>query len=111
MGEAVISDDQVIDIIESQIVIDVGGDIDLASAPRLHQRLLNCFQEMPRRVTVNMSDVSFVDSSALGVLVSARNRALAIDCEFNVVLPTGSARFPFEVTGLTAKFNTTSEVV
>ncbi len=99
-------DERTVDIREGEraVVLDVGGDIDLASAPRLHQRLIRCFQDFPERVTVDMSDVSFVDSSALGVLVNARNRALAVGCDFNVILPTGNARFPFDVTGLSAKF-------
>lgn len=81
------------------------GEVDIASAPRLHERLNNAFEEQARGITVDLRDISFIDSTGLGTLVSARQRALNSTVEFKLLLPEGKARFPFEITGLASIFD------
>ena len=52
-------------------VIELAGDLDLVTAPRLRA----CLREFTgEHVTVDFSQVTFVDSTALGVLVAAHKK-------------------------------------
>ncbi|NHC46550.1 STAS domain-containing protein [Motilibacter aurantiacus] len=50
------------------------GDVDLASAPELRVELLGLIGDGCSDILVDLADVPFVDSTALGVLVAARHR-------------------------------------
>lgn len=52
------------------LVVRVGGDLDLHSAPRFRQAVDEHLRAFPHvsRVVVNMEDVHFIDSSGLGAL-------------------------------------------
>ena len=51
------------------LVVVVAGEIDMATAPQLESCLTD---HADRDVTVDLSEVTFVDSTGLAVLVSAR---------------------------------------
>jgi len=84
--------------------IKVMGDVDIATAPSLHQQLTTALVDPAGSVVVDLRDVTFIDSTGLGVLVNARQRARATGVAFDLRLPKGPARFPFVVTGLVSLF-------
>jgi anti-anti-sigma factor len=51
------------------VVIDVVGEVDMATAPRL-AAALDPARYTAQRVVVNLSEVSFIDSSGLNALVA-----------------------------------------
>ena len=54
------------------IVIRLVGELDLYNAPEVRTALLELCSEQPERLVVDLSEVNFVDSTALGVLIEAR---------------------------------------
>ena len=50
-------------------VVEVHGDLDMATAPQLRDGLLRLVDAGDRQVVVDMAGVGFMDSSALGTLV------------------------------------------
>ena len=84
----------------------VEGEIDLESAPRLRDQITAALDQSIDEVVVDLRDVRFIDSTGLGVLVNARQRARTLGIRLEMVLPEGQARFPFEVTGLASVFDT-----
>jgi anti-anti-sigma factor len=53
-------------------VVLLKGEMDLSAAPRLRR----CLEDhSTRSVTLDFSDVTFIDSTAIGVLVDAYNEA------------------------------------
>lgn len=56
---------------ESGPIIHVAGELDLASAPQLSAALTEAGREGTAPVTLNLSEVTFIDSSALRALVLA----------------------------------------
>lgn len=55
-------------------VVRVTGELDLYTAPRLENELETLIRGDAAHVLVDLSDVSFLDSSGLGVLVAAARR-------------------------------------
>lgn len=51
-------------------------------------------------VRVSLAQVTFLDSSALGVLVSGFNQAASEGCRFTVIDPSPAARRVLTITGL-----------
>jgi anti-sigma B factor antagonist len=84
-------------------LLSVEGDLDLASAPSLKWALTDLQSAGSRHVVVDLAKVSFIDSTALGVLVGAQRQLdpgvkLAIACAEENVLRI------FELTGLDGMF-------
>jgi anti-sigma B factor antagonist len=75
-----------------------GGEIDLYGAPELSEALSSVARE--RRVLIDLTSVSFLDSTALGVVVRAVRELGQHGSAARIVLPRGSARRIFELTTL-----------
>ena len=58
-------------------VLEVGGEVDVYTAPRLRERLVELVEAGARSVVVDLSRVEFLDSTGLGVLVGALKRLRA----------------------------------
>jgi anti-sigma B factor antagonist len=83
-------------------ILDLRGEHDIYTAPRLRERLGELV-ETGSGVVVDLSGASFVDSSILGALLNARQRAADARKGFAVCLSAQSAtavRRVFEMTGL-----------
>lgn len=68
------------------VVLAVHGDVDIATAPELRERLSDAFGTY-QRVVVDLDGVPFLDSTGLGVLVAAYNRANAAGCVLVIARP------------------------
>jgi anti-sigma B factor antagonist len=55
-------------------ILDVKGEIDLSTAPRLRERIVELVEGGSYNIVVNLSDVPFMDSTGLGVLVGSLKR-------------------------------------
>ena len=50
------------------VVVSLAGELDLYNAHAVREALLECCAETPDRLVVDLSEVKFIDSTALGVL-------------------------------------------
>ncbi|GAA3276490.1 hypothetical protein GCM10018962_95120 [Dactylosporangium matsuzakiense] len=57
-------------------VLAVQGEVDVATAPALREAIVRAVDGRPARVVIDLGAVSFLDSSALGVLISGYKYAL-----------------------------------
>jgi anti-sigma B factor antagonist len=55
-------------------VISLTGDADLYTAPELREHLLRAIAGNGKRIVVDLSGVTFIDSTSLGVLVQGERR-------------------------------------
>jgi len=67
-------------------VIAVSGELDLATAPQLREALARALTDVDHEVIVDMSGVTFIDSTALRVLLDAQRtrgsaRPLVVVCD------------------------------
>ena len=59
---------------EGGTIIHLVGELDLYNAPEVRAALLELCAEQPDRLVVDLGEVEFVDSTALGVLIEARTK-------------------------------------
>jgi anti-sigma B factor antagonist len=85
-------------------VVEAAGELDVNTAPELRERLAGLIGEGSRAILIELSGVTFVDSTALSVLVSALKRLRQADGDLQLASPTPSVRRVFEITGLTRLF-------
>jgi anti-sigma B factor antagonist len=85
-------------------VLSVEGELDLASAPNLKWALADVLGEGCRQLVLDLSMVSFIDSTALGVLVGA-HRNLSDGARMTIACAHPDVLNIFELTGLDATFD------
>jgi len=85
-------------------VVDVEGEIDIHTAPRLRELLTDLVSQDNYHLVVNMEKVEFLDSTGLGVLVGGLNRVRAHDGSLDLVCTRERILKIFRITGLTKVF-------
>jgi anti-sigma B factor antagonist len=85
------------------VVVSPDGALDLGSAPRLKRTLAELAGEHCTRIVVDLSRVTFMDSTALGVLVGIRRR-LGQEGVVAIAAASPQALTLFEVTRLNRTF-------
>jgi len=55
---------------EAILIFDIKGELDAKAAPELKDRIMEKINQGFHRVLVNLSDITYLDSAGLGVLVS-----------------------------------------
>jgi anti-sigma B factor antagonist len=82
----------------------VHGDADLHSAPELKERLRMAVDSGATNVVLDLSDVTFIDSTSLGVLLGSMRRLREVDGQLRLVVPRPEVRRIFELTLLDRVF-------
>jgi anti-sigma B factor antagonist len=90
--------------IDGRAVVDVKGEIDVYTAPKLREKLIELVSEGTYDVVVNLEGVDFLDSTGLGVLVGALKRVKAHDGSLSLVCTQDKILKIFKITGLTKVF-------
>ena len=85
-------------------VIDVRGEIDIYTAPRLRELLIDLVSKGSYQLVVNLENVGFLDSTGLGVLVGGLKRVRAHDGSLDLVCTQQRILKIFKITGLTEVF-------
>jgi anti-sigma B factor antagonist len=85
-------------------VIDVQGEIDIYTAPRLRELLIALVSRGGYQLVVNLDKVGFLDSTGLGVLVGGLRRVRAHDGSLDLVCTQHRILNIFRITGLTEVF-------
>jgi anti-sigma B factor antagonist len=86
-------------------VIEVGGEIDVYTAPKLREKLISLVEAGSYQLIVNMEGVEFLDSTGLGVLVGGLKRVRAQDGWIDLICTQSRILRIFKITGLNKVFN------
>lgn len=81
-------------------VVDVGGEVDMFTAPKLREALIQAIDQGNDRVAVDLHDVTFMDSTGLGVLIGALRRVRERSGELRIICTSRPVLRVLEVTGL-----------
>lgn len=97
MGSFYLSDHVIDDDVR---VIRVGGYVDFDVAPHLKRFIVNRIDAGDRRIVIDLSDVGFIDSTAIGVLVGVLKRLRDVGGFLAVACANDNVRGIFEIVGV-----------
>jgi anti-sigma B factor antagonist len=80
--------------------IRFSGELDLAVAPQVRECLARSEVRRAAIVQIDLGAVTFIDSSCIGVLVSACKRIRASEGQFSLRCDVGAVRRTLEIAGL-----------
>ena len=83
-------------------VITLSGELDAFDAPELRRAFETVLESEPRLVVLDLTGVTFLDSTVLGAIVGLLRRVREAGGELRTVLPETTARRIFEITNLVA---------
>lgn len=85
---------------QEKTIVSLAGEIDVYTAPKLKNTLLPLVTEKDRLVEVDFNEVGYMDSTGLGVFISALK--IAKECESHLLLTNLNKREHrlFQITGL-----------
>ncbi|HJU35899.1 MAG TPA: STAS domain-containing protein [Gaiellaceae bacterium] len=85
------------------VVVSLAGELDLYNAEEVRSALLDACAGEPETLVIDLEQVRFIDSTALGVLIEARSR-MAERSGFRLAAPGLETRRALEVSGLDRHF-------
>lgn len=85
---------------ETTHVVAVRGEIDIFTAPEFKALISGAIDAGRDRVVVDLSAATFIDSSSLGVLISAHRRLNLRDGRLIIACDVREVRNTFAITGL-----------
>jgi anti-sigma B factor antagonist len=86
--------------VDGWTVVRASGEIDVATAPELRERLTELIDAGTTRLIVDLEDVDFIDSTGLGVLVGSARRARETGGDVRLVCTNPRILKVFQATGL-----------
>ena len=81
-------------------VITVSGEVDLATSPELDVAIIAAIDSGTSSVAIDLTAVSFMDSSGLGVIVRGLKRCREADIDLDLVITNERVLKVFGITGL-----------
>jgi len=92
-----------VDVDETTSVVQVKGELDLTTAPRLKWMLHDLIEAGRTTHVVDLNETTFMDSTALGVLVAV-NRSLGEGMQLVIVCARSNVLKIFELSGMDGVF-------
>lgn len=84
---------------DERAVVTVRGDFDLQVAERVVAELAKVEEAAPALLVIDLSGLSFMDSSGMGVIAAAQARAVEAGRRIVLVRPPYTVRRAFELSG------------
>jgi anti-sigma B factor antagonist len=84
-------------------LVRLGGELDLYNAPEIRRALTDACADSPPRIVVDLGEVEFIDSTALGVLIEARSK-MTNGRAFLLAAPGLETRRALKISGLDRHF-------
>jgi anti-anti-sigma factor len=88
------------------VVVSVGGELDMATAPQLQDQITDLVDRGLSRLVFDLTDLSFCDSTGLSVFVRAKNSTDEAGGVVRLAAPQRGVRRILEVSGLVEVLHT-----
>jgi anti-sigma B factor antagonist len=95
---------------EQQYYVALAGEIDAYTAPELKMKLMNMTQQANPHITVDFKDVSYMDSTGLGVFIGLLKSIKKTEGSLKFVGVSDRLKRLFDITGLTDILNLNSQI-
>lgn len=86
-------------------VLTAAGEVHVSTAPELAEQLQAALNAGRTRIVLDFSDVEFIDSTGLSVLLNALRRLSRVDGALSLVCTNPTVLRLFEITRLDATFD------
>ena len=85
--------------IDGVVVVSVSGVVDMLTAPQLEAAIEAALEQKPAALIVDFTNVDFLASAGMGVLVAAQDRS-GPDIRFSVVADGPATSRPLKLVGI-----------
>lgn len=92
-----------VEMVGGACVVRLAGELDLYNAEQVRDALVGACADAPERIVVDLDEVDFMDSTALGVLIEARTR-LENRRAFLLAAPGVETKRALQISGLDRHF-------
>ena len=102
-----------VELVGGACVVHLAGELDLYNAEQVREALFKACADAPDRIVVDLGEVEFMDSTALGVLIEARTK-LDNRRAFLLAAPGVETKRALQISGLDRHFtvhNTVTEAL
>jgi anti-sigma B factor antagonist len=101
-GKAPVSEEPVTSLVREADVVTVNlrGEVDVLTVDQVRVALVEALESRPRTVVVDLSDLSFIDSTGLGALIFGFQRARDANIAFRLAHPSRGVRQILVLSGL-----------
>jgi anti-sigma B factor antagonist len=89
---------------DGMAVLTLRGEIDVYTAPRMRQAIVDLVDAGSLNVVIDMEKVDFLDSTGLGVLVEGLKRVKTRGGNLSIVITQDKILKIFDITGLNKAF-------
>ena len=86
-------------------VIVLSGEVDIYTAPQFKECLLELLDSGVKRLVIDLSQITFIDSTALGVLIGGVRRVHSSGGAMTIVVTTRPVERVLSITGLDRVFS------
>ena len=86
-------------------VVRVTGEVDVSNADELRSALDGCLEDGATALVADISEVPYIDSTGIGVLVGVAHRAAEKGARFEVARPQRNVARVLGLLGVTAELN------
>jgi anti-sigma B factor antagonist len=86
------------------VVLNVSGEIDMATAPELAESIKLALERRPEVLVVDLSGVSFLASAGMSALIGGSQQA-GEKTRFRLVATGNATLRPMELTGIATEFS------
>lgn len=90
--------------VDGTAVVAVAGEIDVYTSPLLQERLVEVLRDGSPSIVLDLSAVTFLDSTGLGVLITGLKRCRSADGDLVLVTAQPNVLKVLEITGLNDVF-------
>jgi anti-sigma B factor antagonist len=97
-----VADEEIIhgESLDTAVVVAAGGEIDYAASPKLRELLTRASHSDGPPVIVDLTKATFIDSTAIGVLVGAATKLEEFGSEMAIVCADEQILNIFKIVGL-----------
>lgn len=86
------------------VTVSIKGDIDMGSSPKVREHLTPLFQKNQKAIVVDLSGVSYIDSSGIATLVEGLQWSHSSKNKFRLASLTPTVKDVFEIARLLTVF-------
>ena len=85
-------------------ILDLSGEVEVSEAPKLRDILIGLLEQNSGKLLVNMTDVVYIDSAGLSVLIAANRQAQKMGGTFALSNPQPTVQQVFKLTRMNKVF-------